>query len=167
MLLSQLSQDVVQAATTSYAGCYGYGFEIGERPEFGTGIFFRNSNIRVADITDGLSNTLAIGERGALFVRTPWAGAVNGGTVRISPDAPVNGNRVEEAPVEAMASIDGWTRLNDPDSNPYLFFSPHGNVVHFLFADGAVHPLGTETNLTTLRALATRAADEVIQTGDW
>ena len=167
MLLSETSQDLVQAATNSYAANYGYGFEIGERAQFGTGVFFRNSDVRMADITDGLSTTLAIGERGALFVRTPWAGAVNGGTVRISLGAPVNGAIVEEAPVEVMASVNGWTLLNDPDSNPYLFFSPHAGVVQFAFADASVHPLSTGTAPGVLRALATRAGDEVIGAGDF
>jgi prepilin-type processing-associated H-X9-DG protein len=162
MLQSETSQDLVEAATNSYAACWGDGFEIGERPEFGNGVMYCNSAVRLADITDGLSTTLAVGERGALFVRTPWIGAVNTGTVRITPGAPVNGNIVEEAPVQVMASINGWTQLNDPDSNPYLFFSPHGDQVMFCFADGAVHPLRSGTPLTILRALATRAGAEVI-----
>jgi hypothetical protein len=37
-----------------YAASYGDGFEIGERAQFGTGVFFRKSDVRMADITDDL-----------------------------------------------------------------------------------------------------------------
>jgi prepilin-type processing-associated H-X9-DG protein len=167
MVQSQSGADLVEAATNSYAGCWGMGFEIGERPDTGNGVMYRNSAIRPVDITDGLSTTMAVGERGALFARTPWIGAINMGTVQITPNAPVNGTIVEEAPVEVMASINGWTPLNDADSNPYLFFSPHGNVVQFAFADGAVHPLRTSTSLPVLGAMATRAGSEVVSGDDF
>jgi prepilin-type N-terminal cleavage/methylation domain-containing protein/prepilin-type processing-associated H-X9-DG protein len=153
--------ELVHAASTSYAACYGCGLEIGERAGTGNGIFFRNSKIRAADITDGLSNTLAIGERGSFFARTPWTGAINSGTVQTTPGAPVYGNIIEEAPVQAFASTNGTTPLNDPESNPYLFFSPHSNTVMFAFADGSVRPIVTSTSPATLRVMATRSEGEV------
>jgi prepilin-type N-terminal cleavage/methylation domain-containing protein len=161
-LFDQFSQPVVAASTTSYASNYGYGFEIGERPDDGSGVFFRNSRVRVADVIDGASNTLAIGERGALFARTPWAGAIDGGTVMVTPGAPVYGNIVEEPPVQAMASVNGMTPLNHPESNPYLFFSPHTGTVLFSFVDGSCRPLGIQVPVEVLKALATRAQGEPV-----
>jgi prepilin-type N-terminal cleavage/methylation domain-containing protein/prepilin-type processing-associated H-X9-DG protein len=160
-------QDMAQAATNSYAANFGTLGEIGEIPELGDGLFYRGSQVRVSDVTDGLSNTLAIGERGALFVQTPWAGAVSEGMVLTTDGAPVETAHIEEAPVQVMASINGWVTLNSPLSNPYCFFSPHGNVVHFTFADGSVHPLGTAVSYTVLEALASRAGEEVINAGDY
>ena len=44
----------------------------------GIGMFWRNSNTRIAAVTDGLSNTNAIGERCAAHSPTTWVGAVTG-----------------------------------------------------------------------------------------
>src|SRR5262245_32367172 len=87
---------LAQAMTNSYAACFGAGGEIGEEPGDGNGLFFRNSHTRFADMTDGSSNTLAVGERAALFTQTPWAGAVSHGTTRVTPGAPVTSTAVEE-----------------------------------------------------------------------
>jgi prepilin-type processing-associated H-X9-DG protein len=73
---------------------------------------------------------------------------------------------VEEAPVQVMASMVGWT-LNNENSTPYDFFSPHGDQVHFLFVDGSVHPLSTLINGDVLQALATIAGGEPIGASDF
>ena len=44
----------------------------------GIGMFWRNSNTRIAAVTDGLSNTLAVGERCTAHSPTTWVGAVTG-----------------------------------------------------------------------------------------
>ena len=54
-VLSQLNNPICNAATNSYAACYGTGDKIGEFPDNSNGIFFRNSQTRLADITDGAS----------------------------------------------------------------------------------------------------------------
>src|SRR5262249_36638213 len=125
-VLNERGNPLVDAATNSYAANFGTGGEIGELPEFGNGTFYRNSKIKLMrEIPDGGSYTLAIGERASLFLRTPWAGAVSGGTVRTTAGAPVRTSYIEEAPVQVMARIDGWVPLNSPNSNAYCFFSPH------------------------------------------
>ncbi|MCA9052859.1 MAG: DUF1559 domain-containing protein, partial [Planctomycetaceae bacterium] len=56
-----------EAETTSYVACFGaYGL-INIAPDDGNGMFQRNSRIRPDDVTDGLTNTMAIGERCAAF----------------------------------------------------------------------------------------------------
>ena len=44
----------------------------------GIGMFYRNSNTRIADVTDGLSNTITVGERCTAHSPTTWVGAVTG-----------------------------------------------------------------------------------------
>jgi prepilin-type N-terminal cleavage/methylation domain-containing protein len=156
---------LAQAATNSYAACYGSYAPIGELPDDGTGLFFRNSKVRLADVSDGASNTVAIGERGALFLRTPWAGAVSMASVRTTDGAPVYGSFLEESPVQVMATFE--VQLNSLYSTPYTFFSPHPNAGFFVYADGSVRPISFQTSLEVLTALATRAGGETIPSGDW
>jgi prepilin-type N-terminal cleavage/methylation domain-containing protein/prepilin-type processing-associated H-X9-DG protein len=152
---------LADAATNSYAACYGAGGEIADDPAGGNGLFFRNSRVRFADVTDGTSNTLALGERAALFTQTPWAGAVSGGTTRVTPGAPVLGSAVEAAPTQTLAHTGSHT-INDPDADPDDFFTPHAGVGNFLFGDGSVRPIHARLPLPILQALSTRAGGEVV-----
>jgi prepilin-type N-terminal cleavage/methylation domain-containing protein/prepilin-type processing-associated H-X9-DG protein len=154
-----------KAATNSYAACYGSWGPIGELPEGGNGIFYRNSKMRIQQISDGTSNTIALGERAALFVRTPWAGALEWTVIRTTDGAPVYLSVTEESPVEVLATF--GDQLNSPFSTPYCFFSPHSNAGMFLFADGSVHSITTGVAYSVLNALATRAGGETLTGGDW
>jgi prepilin-type processing-associated H-X9-DG protein len=160
-----LNRPHVRAATISYAACYGEAGLMTEFPDKGAGLLFRASRVRIGDVGDGTHATLAVGERAALFVKTPWVGVLEGGTVRTTPNAPVYRSVVHPASTFGMARI-GRKHLNDPWSEPYEFFSPHGAVVNFAFADGSVHALTTGTAVDVLRALSTRAGGEVVS-ADW
>ena len=50
------------------------------------GAFLRNRSMRDADITDGLSNTLFVGERCSNMSSATWTGAVTGGVVPAQRD---------------------------------------------------------------------------------
>jgi prepilin-type N-terminal cleavage/methylation domain-containing protein len=152
------------AATNSYAACFGYGVNINAAPDLGTGVFYRNIRTRLDDVTDGSSHTFAVGERAAVLTRTPWAGVMTGGAPRTTPGAPVYTSIMEEAPVMALARI-GGRPLNDTASEPYDFFSPHEGVVQFLFADASVRPMAADVSVAVLQALATRAGADA--TGDY
>jgi prepilin-type N-terminal cleavage/methylation domain-containing protein len=163
----QLEQYLVPTATNSYAANFGTGGEIGERYLWGNGLFYCNSKIRLEEITDGTSNTLALGERASLFLRTPWVGAVSNAAVRTTPGAPVDYAGIEEAPVQVMAGFWNGKTLNSPISDPYCFFSGHGTIVQFAFADGSVRPLFSTTDPRVLDALSTRNEGEVIDGGEY
>src|SRR5439155_14814165 len=51
----------INAATSSYAACFGGLVEIGDTAGMGDGLFYRNSRVRIADIGRGTSNPFAGG----------------------------------------------------------------------------------------------------------
>jgi prepilin-type processing-associated H-X9-DG protein len=151
---------LVTAATNSYAACYGAIGTIATNPNDGNGVFVGNGTFQFKDITDGLSNTIAIGERAAMFAQTPWAGVLDQGTVVTTPGAPVYQSFDYPAPAMVMARFYN-KRIDDPLSEPYDFFSPHTGIMNVLFADGSVQQIGVNASLDVLCALATRAGGEV------
>jgi len=153
---------LADASTTSYVAVFGkYGL-INTNPDDGDGTFQRNSRVRAQDIRDGLSQTISVGERAALFTKAPWAGVMTGGTVRTTPGAPVYTSTIEESPCMTLARI-GSRSLNDRFSEPYDFFSAHSGQVFFLFADGSVRAISSGINLEILHSLATRSGGEVVK----
>jgi prepilin-type processing-associated H-X9-DG protein len=158
---------LAQAATNSYAACHGVGADLDEELDDFNGMFSRNSKVRFADVTDGTSNTIAIGERASLFTQTPWAGAISFGTTRVTPGAPTNNpTAIEDAPTQPLVHIAVHT-INDPNSDPEDFFTPHTGTANFLFADGSVRPLRTRISLPVLQALATRDGGEVVNSDEF
>jgi prepilin-type N-terminal cleavage/methylation domain-containing protein/prepilin-type processing-associated H-X9-DG protein len=149
-------------ATSNYrgvAGPYTYLY-ITENMDFG-GVYFQNSKIRMDDITDGTSNTLAVGEckydtqSGQLACiwagMTGWVapGAVSG-TVRISD--------VMWYVDDAAAQINGTA--------PQAFSSRHPGGAMFGFCDGSVRFFHDHDDPSNLRYLAGRA-DGVIVNPDF
>jgi prepilin-type N-terminal cleavage/methylation domain-containing protein/prepilin-type processing-associated H-X9-DG protein len=160
-VLTLTGEPVVEAATNSYVGCYGAFGNISKQPESGNGMFVRNGSFQLRDLTDGASQTLAVGERAALFARSPWVGVIDHGTVQTTPGAPVFEAQVHPAPVMPMARI-GNKSLNDPWSELYDFFTPHAGAMNALFADGSVRRIQKSIAVDVFQALATRAGGEVV-----
>ena len=161
VVLSNVGMQIARAHTTSYAASYGYKGMINTNPDHGNGMFFRNKQVRISDITDGTSSTFALGERAAMFTQVPWAGVITSGSARTTPGAPVYTSAVHQAPVMVLARVNN-VGLNSPYSEPYEFFSPHHQIVYFLFADGSTRSLSSTTDLPVLHALATIAGGDVV-----
>jgi prepilin-type N-terminal cleavage/methylation domain-containing protein len=161
-VLDKNDAPLADAASNSYAACHGIGADLDEELDIFNGMFSRNSKTRITDVTDGTSNTIAIGERGSLFTRTAWAGAINLGTTRITAGAPVNNlTALEDAPTQTLVHV-AIHGLNDPNADPEDFFGPHTGIVMFLFGDGSVRPVQAGISLATLQALAPRNGGEVV-----
>lgn len=161
-MVSNISGDrLFWASTNSYAANYGAEGLMTMFPEQGNGTFFRNSAVTMKDILDGASNTILIGERPALFARSPWVGAMSNGMLKTTENAPVFTSSMLPSNAMPMARF-GRKPINDPWVEPYDFFSPHPSTINFVFADGSVHALRFNTAIPVLQALATRAGRDVV-----
>jgi prepilin-type N-terminal cleavage/methylation domain-containing protein/prepilin-type processing-associated H-X9-DG protein len=122
------------------------------------GSFLRDQAFQISDITDGLSNTLFIGERCSSMSYTTWTGAVPGGTVPSLRDP----TSVEGAAALVLSHC-GPHLPNNPDvTDADATSSFHFQGVNFLFGDGSVHIINSNIDVATYDALATRAGGEAV-----
>ncbi|MEO1497257.1 MAG: DUF1559 domain-containing protein [Planctomycetota bacterium] len=63
----------------------------GDISEISDGPFYRNSAVRFADVTDGLSNTIFLGEHSSLLSDKTWVGVVPGAGTTPQFESPDNG----------------------------------------------------------------------------
>ncbi len=133
------------------------------------GIFYRNSSTRIAAVTDGLSNTIIVGERSHNLSYVTWVARsingwlgktslVEGGTDQFNPSP-------EECWTQIMGPCgleDGLRTINNPEAHVEDYWSLHPGGANMLFADGSVHFLKSSISPVPWRALATRAYGEVI-----
>jgi prepilin-type processing-associated H-X9-DG protein/prepilin-type N-terminal cleavage/methylation domain-containing protein len=162
---------VHDAAPTSYLGISGIN-------QFRTnGLIYHESRTRWADVTDGLSNTLLVGERPHAFftgiMRGTWYGSFIGSGLGSSHTF----MGVKESGIRAMTGYPhpdrfcddgpysfGPGRTSDPCS-AFHFWSLHSGGGNFLFADGSVR-FAPYSAADMLPALASRAGGETV-TPDW
>ncbi len=128
----------------------------------GDGIFFRNSRVALGSITDGLSNTLAVGERSHQLGEATWTGSVTNAVLFPADNDGVGYPRPEDGPGMILGHAGGRLGPGDPNGEVNQFHSRHPGGVNFLFADGHVGFLKTSMPYKTFRALATRAGGETI-----
>ena len=164
---------IALAAPASYAACTG-GDESGTTDATGLGIFYRNSRTRLADVTDGTSSTILIGERSWGNANGIWAGAINAGVCRRGKQNPCPGSGAASYPASVL--VQAHSHLNnatsDTDGGLDDFSSRHTGGSNFVFADGSVRFLrsvpgdNADGSFTAagviLQALGTRANGEVV-----
>ena len=125
-----------------------------------TGVVFQHSEIRLADVVDGCSNTYFAGER---FV---------------SPDHYFDGVD-DDGPMYEGADVDvqRWTSA-DPSVSPpmqdragvgsgFIFGSAHASGFNMAFCDGSVRSIGYSIDRETHRRLGNRKDGLPINSGDF
>ena len=144
----------VSVAHANYVGVFGTN-EIEDGPSFGNGVFYRNSRTRLADITDGTSSTLCVGERSSNIALATWTGAVTGAEVPFVADP----SDREGAPLLVLGR--GDHEPNSPSAHVDDFYSRHPVGVNFLYADGSVRRINNAIRTDLWQAIQTRAGGEV------
>jgi prepilin-type N-terminal cleavage/methylation domain-containing protein/prepilin-type processing-associated H-X9-DG protein len=153
-----------EAGRSNYAAVIGTGEAGEDPPEPADGVFYRNSKTRFGDITDGMSNTLFVGERSSRTALATWTGAIYGSGV---PKPPLTGDPStwdgEGAGVHVLGhcSDEPGHTPNGASGHVDDFSSFHTQGVHFLFGDGSVKMINDSINPLVYRGLATRAGGEV------
>lgn len=153
-----LSRDAFQFAMSSYVGSFGPGDMDFGSPDDRRGLFSRNSRTRFSEIRDGLSQTLAVGERhngafrvlstgGHIVAETVWMGAI-----REEPDDDHGHTTLFQT---------GHTP-SSPEMDDRDAASRHSSVTQFAFADGSVRAIKDSVALDVYRALGTRAGGETV-----
>ncbi|OWK35523.1 DUF1559 domain-containing protein [Fimbriiglobus ruber] len=147
---------------TSYLGCAGTS---SGNPVSGDGVLYSMSKVRFTDITDGTSNTIAIGERpvtGDLnygWGFSPYGtGAGDGDTVLGAVDKSL------AVTMQDVATNVGLQTQRVPNNTSEIdgahFWSFHTGGANFLYADGSVHFLAYSSN-SIFPQMCTRAGGEI------
>ena len=158
-----LGTPICDVASSDYVGCFGIG-DVSDIPgrDRGEGLFFRNRSVRIAEILDGTSQTLAVGEKSQNLARATWTGAVSHAAVPITELQAENGLSPEGGGALILSHTG---ELDGPNSKPAhadQFWARHPGGDNFTFADGSVRFIKDKRPLAIFQALATRQGGEVV-----
>jgi prepilin-type N-terminal cleavage/methylation domain-containing protein/prepilin-type processing-associated H-X9-DG protein len=138
------------------------------------GMFYRNSRTSFSDVTDGSSQTIAIGERSHNLSYVTWTARSIGGWLGKTSLIEGGTDLFNPSPEECWTQVlgpagleDGLRTPNNPEAHVEDYWSRHPGGVNFLFADGSVHFIKNTINPTPWRALATRSGNEVISSDSY
>ncbi len=132
------------------------------------GTFYPNSRTPISRITDGTSNTLAVGERTYYFGPYSW---MFGSLKRGNPisDLCMGSSHNIVAPINADPNVFGYYRFdpNQPPGTPEIklnnlyFGSDHPGGANFMYADGSIHFLDDSIDFTIYQNMASKDGGEV------
>ncbi|NBR06709.1 MAG: DUF1559 domain-containing protein [Planctomycetes bacterium] len=159
-----------ELAKSSYAGVNGQAELADFDTALGLGMFLRGRGVSIAEVTDGLSNTIFVGERssksakqavGTLPGVCTWVGALPGGDLDgESPALYILGHTGDPSDPHKpnTPQPDGFYHAED-------FTSKHSGGINFLLGDGSVRFITDNIDKQTWVKLGTRNGGEV--TGDY
>jgi prepilin-type N-terminal cleavage/methylation domain-containing protein/prepilin-type processing-associated H-X9-DG protein len=178
---STFSNPIATVGHSNYVACNGIEecfINAGGSSGASNGPFFRNSKTTIGSVTDGMSNSIFIGERSGNRSPSTWAGSVPGGRCpawmanqppspySAPPGTPYDNADYAQALVLAHGNATHVPSVDYPIFDADTFYSTHaGSGVNFLFGDGSVHFLTKSMNPLTFQSLCTMAGGEVAT--DW
>jgi prepilin-type processing-associated H-X9-DG protein len=154
---------------SNYPGVHGRGEEVSIAINDQNGLFGKASSVRMRDVTDGSSQTFAVGERDAHSrgqgefgaLGDPFRHAAVWIRAMPRPGSITPTTQHGRAVTGICTDIPGSTRvLNGPSSRG--FGSAHAGGAHFLMADGAVRFVSENINLLTYGRLAHKSDGELL-----
>jgi prepilin-type N-terminal cleavage/methylation domain-containing protein/prepilin-type processing-associated H-X9-DG protein len=155
-----VTKDLV--ALTSYLGVSGRDYATWD------GVLYPDSQVRVADVTDGTSCTLMLGERPpSPDLQFGWSYAGVGQQFTGSADLILGVREQNLLPVSQGSACGPGAypfspgQFNDP-CGLFHYWSPHPGGAHFALADGSVRFLNYDAN-PLMPALASRAGGEAVE----
>jgi prepilin-type processing-associated H-X9-DG protein len=140
------------------------------------GMFHYNTRTRVADVLDGVANTILFGERSHLEPRWPYMGYPSASQQNIAVLGRwyTGGLCTGRQPIETINfKLPAWVETSPPKPKSPAWFdlynkrlgsygSEHPGGCNFVMADGSVRFLSESITLTTLQALSTKAGGELL-----
>lgn len=161
-----------QVGTTAENTTAAFTYYLGVSGQSGAGrdgMLFYDSAVRLADVGDGASQTLLVGERPPSADNyLGWWYAGTGQQLDGSADfllSTRDTNRTFRAPTCPRGPYSFQSGSTDEQCDMFHFWSLHPGGAHFLFADGSVHFLRYAAD-PILPALATRAGGETVEVPD-
>jgi prepilin-type N-terminal cleavage/methylation domain-containing protein/prepilin-type processing-associated H-X9-DG protein len=161
----------ITVALTSFLGVTGISNVPFGKATSSEGLFFMESHVRFAEVTDGLSNTLMVGERppsedmifGWWFAGEGQRYTTGSGDVVLG----VNDPNVTYSHCTPYGENAGYYQFS-PGSltnncDQFHFWSLHAGGANFMFADASVHFFSYSVGNDVMRAMATRSGGEVVQ----
>ncbi|MCA9176683.1 MAG: DUF1559 domain-containing protein [Planctomycetales bacterium] len=148
----------------------------GDAGRIADGPFYRNSGVQLADVTDGASSTIFLGEHSSRLSDKSWAGVVPGAfthprfrSPENGPDAAATLTLIHAGPSGGELDITG-TPIIHPVNYPTLhvgqMFAEHPGGGNVCMGDGSVTFIAETVNLLVWAELSSMNEQEVIS-GDY
>ena len=154
---------------SNYPGVHGRGEQVSIAIGGGNGLFGKASRVRFADITDGTSNTFAVGERDAKSrgqgafgsLGDPFRHAAVWIRAMPRPGSITPATQHGRSVTGVCTDLPGSTRLLNGESSR-AFGSAHVGGAHFALADGSVRFVSESISPITYGRLAQRNDGQVV-----
>ena len=151
-------------ATASYAANWGPAndaINLDATPDDSDGVFFRNSRLKFRAILDGLTSTLAVGERHNGPIS---AGATAGGHAEFENSWIAAVREITDHTDDHghMVLFETQFTPNEAGGDDKGLAAPHVGVCQFLMCDGSIQPITMQVDRVVYDALATRHGREIV-----